>query len=230
MKAFTAAVLVVGLIGCQATGDKQVKLENQKDKVSYSIGLNVGTSLKKDSIAITPEAFLRGVIDAGADSAHRLMSEKEVRETMTAFQEEMRTKQTELAKAAGEKARVAGEAFLAENAKKPGVVTLPSGLQYKVITEGKGKKPKATSTVTAHYIGKLVDGTEFYNSHKRGQPATFPLNGGIKGWTEGIQLMKEGSKWELYIPSSLAYGENGAGSVIPPNAALIFEVELIAVK
>jgi len=99
-----------------------------------------------------------------------------------------------------------------------------------VITEGKGKKPKATSTVTAHYIGKLVDGTEFYNSHKRGQPATFPLNGGIKGWTEGIQLMKEGSKWELYIPSSLAYGENGAGSVIPPNAALIFEVELIAVK
>lgn len=230
MKALCVAVLAIGCIGCQSPGDKPVKLESKKDKVSYSIGLNVGNSLKKDSIAIAPEAFLRGVIDAGADSAHRLMSEKEVGETMMAFQEEMRAKQAEMVKEAGEKGRVAGEAYLAANAKKPGVVTLPSGLQYRVITEGKGKMPKATSTVTANYVGKLIDGTEFDSSFKRGSPSTFPVNRMIKGWIEALPLMKEGSKWELVIPPSLAWGEAGAGGVIPPNATVIFEVELLAVK
>jgi len=224
------ALLMVGLLGCQTTGDKPVKLETKQDKVSYSIGMNIGGSLKRDSIAIVPEAFLRGIMDAGADSAQRLMTDQEMQETLTAFQEEVRTRKAENAKAQSEKNRTEGEAFLAENAKKPGVVTLPSGLQYKVLSEGKGKSPKESSTVTVNYVGRLLDGTEFDSSFKRGEPATFPCGGVIRGWTEGLQLMKEGSKYEFYIPPSLAYGENGAGGVIPPNATLIFEVELLAIQ
>jgi FKBP-type peptidyl-prolyl cis-trans isomerase FklB len=230
MHALVAAVLAVGFIGCQPSGDKNVKLETQKDKISYAIGLNVGNSLKKDSISLNSDAFLRGLQDASADSSKRLMTDKEIQETMMAFQDSMRTKQAETAKAAGEKNKAEGEAFLAENAKKPGVVTLPSGLQYKVITEGKGKKPSATSTVTTNYRGKLLNGTEFDSSFKRGQPASFPCNGVIRGWTEALQLMSVGSTWELYVPASLAYGENGAGGVIPPNATLIFEVELLSIQ
>jgi len=230
MHSLLAALLTVGLIGCQQTGEDLVKIETQKDKVSYAIGLSVGTSLKKDSISISPEVFLRGVMDARADSAQRLMNDKEVQETMMAFQDSIRAKKMEAARLEGEKNKREGEAFLAENGKKPGVVTLPSGLQYKVIQDGNGKMPKAASTVTANYSGKLLDGTEFDSSYKRGEPATRPVTGFIKGWTEALQLMKEGSKWELYVPSSLAYGENGAGGVIPPNATLIFQVELVSVK
>jgi FKBP-type peptidyl-prolyl cis-trans isomerase FklB len=230
MKVFLAAIVTAALIGCQPAGEKQVKLESQKDRVSYSIGLNIGNSFKRDSITIVPDAFLRGVLDATADSAHRLMSDSAVQVTMMAFQQEMRTKRMENAKAQGERNRIAEEEFLVENAKKPGVITLPSGLQYKVLAEGKGKAAKATSTVTTNYIGKLLDGTEFDNSYKRGEPATFPVTGVIKGWAEALQLMREGSKWELYIPSKLAYGEAGAGGVIPPNSALMFEVELLSVK
>jgi len=230
MKVFLAAIVTAALIGCQSTGEKQVKLESQKDKVSYSIGLNIGNSFKRDSVTIVPEAFLRGVMDATADSAHRLMSDSSVQATMMAFQQEMRAKRIENAKALGERNRIAEEAFLSGNAKKPSIITLPSGLQYKVLTEGTGKRPKATSTVTMNYVGKLLDGTEFDNSYKRGEPATFPVTGNIKGLSEALQLMKEGSKWELYIPSKLAYGEAGAGGVIPPNSALMFEVELLSVK
>ena len=230
MKVFIASVLIAGLAGCQTTGEKDVKLETQKDKVSYSIGISVGNNLKKDSVAFTPEAFLRGVMDATADSAHRLMTDKEIEETMTTFRQELQEKKMENTRAAGTKNRSEGEAFLTENAKKAGVVSLPSGLQYRIITEGKGKKPTASSTVTTHYRGRLLDGTEFDSSYKRGQPATFPVSGVIKGWTEALQMMKEGSKWELYIPSSLAYGEHGAGGVIPPSATLIFEIELVSVK
>jgi FKBP-type peptidyl-prolyl cis-trans isomerase FklB len=192
--------------------------------------LNIGNSLKRDSITIVPEAFLRGIMDAKADSAQRLMTDQECQVVLSEFQQEMQTRKADNAKAASEKNRVDGEAFLAENAKKEGVVTLPSGLQYKVLGEGRGKTPKETSTVTVNYAGKLLDGTEFDSSYKRGEPATFPLNGVIRGWTEGLQLMKEGAKYEFYIPASLAYGENGAGGVIPPNATLIFQVELIAVQ
>ncbi len=230
MNLYCAALLTVGLLGCQTTGEKKVKLETQSDKVSYSIGMSVGKNLKRDSLTVNPDALLRGVMDASADSAHRLMTDQEIQETMTALQQEMRTKQMENARAAGEKNRIAGEAFLAENAGKPGVVKLPSGLQYKVIKEGKGKKPTQTSTVTTHYIGRLLDGTEFDNSYKRGKPATFAVTGVFKGWTEALLLMKEGSKWELYIPSSLAYGEGGAGAVIPPDATLVFDIELLSVK
>ena len=130
----------------------------------------------------------------------------------------------------GEKNKIDGEAFLAENKKKEGVKTLPSGLQYSIIKEGAGKMPKATDTVTVNYKGTLIDGTEFDSSYRRGQPVSFPVNGVIAGWTEALQLMKEGSKWQLFIPSELAYGEKGAGNTIGPNAVLIFEVELISIK
>jgi FKBP-type peptidyl-prolyl cis-trans isomerase FklB len=230
MRALWAAVLAVGFIGCQSTGEKNVKLETQKDKVSYSIGMSIGKKMTQDSIAITPDIFLRGVLDAAADSAHRLMTDKEMQETMMAFQQEMQNKQMERAHAAGEKNRLEGEAFLAQNAKQTGVVTLPSGLQYKVLVEGKGKKPNAAATVKAHYSGKLLNGTEFDSSIKRGEPAVFPVGGVPKGWTEALLLMPEGSKWELYIPPSLAYGEAGAGGVIPPNATLIVQLELISIQ
>jgi FKBP-type peptidyl-prolyl cis-trans isomerase FklB len=232
MRTLFAALLAVGIAGChsQNSGAKDVKLESKEDKVSYSIGLNIGNSMKRDSITVNPDAFLRGVLDAKADSAHRLMSDQEMQETMKAFQEELRAKQMANAHAAAEKCRVEGEAFLAENGKKAGVVTLPSGLQYKIITEGTGKRPLVTSTVTTHYTGKLLDGTEFDSSHKRGQPATFKVSDVIRGWAEALQLMKEGSKWELCIPSSLGYGEGGAGGVIPPNSTLLFEVELLKVQ
>jgi len=225
------AAAAFALLGCQTAGDKKVKLETQKDKLSYSIGLNVGHNLGRDSIAINPDAFLRGLMDAGVDSASRLMTEEQVKETIQAYQEEQRTKLEAQAKVAGEKNMKEGEAFLAMNKKQPGVVTLASGLQYKVLVEGTGKKPKATSTVTTQYSGKLLDGTEFDSSYKRGEAATFACSQVIKGWTEALQLMKEGSKWELYIPSDLAYGPAGyGGGVIPPNATLIFQIELISVK
>lgn len=223
MKRLLTAALTVGILGCQTTGEKKVKLDTQKDKVSYSIGLNVGKNLQRDSISVNPDALLRGILDASADSSSRLMSDRQAQETLMEYQQELRTKQI-----AGAKKK--GDDFMAQNAKEPGVVTLPSGLQYKILTEGKGKSPKLNSTVTTHYSGKLLDGTEFDSSYKRGEPATFKVSGVIKGWTEALQLMKEGSKWELYIPSDLAYGERGASGVIPPNATLIFQVELLAVK
>lgn len=227
---WTAAIMMVGLTGCQNTSEKQVKLETQTDKVSYSIGLNIGQNMKRDSIKINADALLRGILDASLDSAGRLMTEAQMQETMTAFQQEMQKKQQESARVAGEKNRAEGDAYLANNAKKPGVVTLPSGLQYRIITQGTGKKPSATSTVSTHYVGRLINGTEFDSSVKRGQPATFPCNGVIKGWTEALLMMPVGSKWELAIPPALAYGEAGAGGVIPPNAVLVFEVELLSIQ
>ena len=231
MQRLWIAALALALLGCQAAGDKKVKLESQKDKLSYSIGLSVGHNLGRDSIQINPDAFIQGVIDATKDSASRLMTDEQVRETITAYQTEQRAKLEEGAKVAGDKNKKEGDAFLEQNKKQPGVVTLPSGLQYKVLVDGKGKMPRLTSTVTTQYSGKLIDGTEFDSSYKRGEAATFPVNGVIKGWTEALQLMKEGSKWELYIPSDLAYGPTGTNDgTIPPNATLIFTIELIGVK
>ena len=207
----------------------KTSLKTQKDKVSYSIGLDFGKNMKRQSIELNLDQLLRGIKD-GVSGATQAMTDTEIQECMTAFQKEMMTKMADKAKVDGEKNLKEGEAFLAANKKKPGVVTLPSGLQYKILKEGTGKSPKATDTVTTHYRGTLINGKEFDSSYKRGEPATFPLNRVIPGWTEALQHMKIGSKWEIYVPSKLGYGENGAGQDIGPNATLIFEVELLGIK
>jgi FKBP-type peptidyl-prolyl cis-trans isomerase FklB len=230
MKKAVVAALILGFLGCESSGERSVKLASKMDSVSYSIGMNIGNSLKRDSVTVNPNAFLLGVLDASADSAKRLLSDKDMQAVLQAFQVEMRDRQVANARAAGEKHRLEGEKFLAENAKNSGVITLPSGLQYRVLTEGKGKRPTAKSTVVTNYIGKLLDGTEIDNSYKRGEPVTFPVTGVMKGWAEGLQLMREGSKYEFFFPASLMYGETGAGNVVPPNATTIFQIELISVK
>ncbi len=229
MRFFWAAFLCTLLMTVQAYGQEQTPLKDKKDKVSYAIGLDVGNALKRQSVDINTDVFMQGVKDA-LSGGTKLMTDEEVRETMTAFTKELAAKQAEATKELGEKNKKEGEAFLAENKKKEGVKTLPDGLQYKVISEGKGASPTATDTVTVNYRGTFVDGKEFDSSYKRGQPATFAVNGVIPGWTEALQLMKEGAKWQLFIPANLAYGERGAGGVIGPNATLIFEVELLSIK
>lgn len=214
--------------GSAAAQDKP-SLKDQKEKISYIIGMDIGANFKKQSIDIDPDLVAKGIKD-GLSGAKPLLSESEAREIMTAFEKEMRAKQEAALKVAGEKNKKEGETFLAENKKKEGVKTLPSGLQYKVIKAGTGKKPAATDTVTTNYRGTLIDGTEFDSSYRRGKPATFPVSGVIPGWTEALQLMEEGAKWQLFIPPNLAYAERGAGRVIGPHATLIFEVELISIQ
>ena len=225
-------IVVLGIVFfvSQVSAEDKLVLKNQKEKVSYSIGLNIGKKLgddlKKQLIDIDPNLITKGIHDALV-GAKPLLTDQEIQETMLAFQKEMMAKWGEI----GKKNKTDGEAFLAENKKKEGVKTLPDGLEYKVINAGTGKKPKADDTVTVNYRGTLINGTEFDSSYKRGQPTTFPVSGGmIKGWTEALQLMHEGAKWELFIPSNLAYGERGMGGVIGPNATLIFEVELVSIK
>jgi len=200
-------------------------LKNQKEKMSYIIGLQFGKNLQQQAIEVDSELVSKGFKDA-ISGAKALLTDQEIRDTIAAFQKEMTAKQDER----GKKNKKDGEAFLAENKKKEGVKTLPSGLQYKVIKAGTGKKPKLTDTVTTQYRGTLIDGTEFDSSYKRNAPASFPVNGVIPGWTEALQLMEEGAKWQLFVPSNLAYGERGAGATIGPNATLIFEVELISIQ
>jgi FKBP-type peptidyl-prolyl cis-trans isomerase FklB len=219
------SVFLSGQLGAQ----EAPTFKDQKDKVSYSIGMEIGKNMKKQSVDVNPEFLARGIKDAFSDGKP-LMTDQEMSEALMAFQKEMMAKQQEIAKKLGEKNQKEGEAFLAENKKKEGVITLPSGLQYKVIKAGAGKKPKATDTVTVHYRGTLVDGTEFDSSYRRGQPVSFPVNGVIPGWSEALQLMEEGAKWQVFIPSNLAYGERGAGPQIGPSATLIFEVELVSIQ
>jgi FKBP-type peptidyl-prolyl cis-trans isomerase FklB len=209
----------------QVHAQENLVLKNQKEKMSYIIGMDIGNNLKKQGIDIETNILIKGIKDAFA-SAKSLLSEQEIRETLATFQKEMQAKQEEV----GKKNKKEGEAFLAENMKKEGVKTLPSGLQCKVIKAGTGKKPKLTDTVTAHYRGTLIDGTEFDSSYKRGKPTSFSVSGVIPGWTEALQLMEEGAKWGLFIPPNLAYGERGAGGMIGPNATLIFEVELVSIQ
>jgi FKBP-type peptidyl-prolyl cis-trans isomerase len=206
-------IFAAGVVFAQSNPE----LKTQKDKLSYAIGVDMGNSLKRNAVEVDTDIMVRGMKDI-LTGAKPLMAEQEVRETIMLAQKDMQAKRVEKNKA-----------YLIDNKKKKGVRVLPSGLQYRVISQGKGKTPKVTDTVTVHYKGTLVDGTEFDSSYKRGQPATFPVNGVIKGWTEALQLMKEGSTWELVIPADLAYGEQGRPS-IPPNSTLIFEVELISVK
>ena len=226
---------VLSLAG-QALAEESAPLKDKKDKISYSIGVDIGTTMKRQPFEVDPDLLVRGIKDS-VSGGKMLMADNEVRATLMDLQKELQAKQQEQMKAqqeemkkAGEKNKKDGAAFLAENAKKDGVKTLASGLQYKVIASGKGATPKATDTVETNYRGTLIDGTEFDSSYKRGQTATFAVNGVISGWTEALQLMKVGDKWQLFIPPNLAYGERGAGRDIGPNATLIFEVELLAIK
>jgi FKBP-type peptidyl-prolyl cis-trans isomerase len=209
--------------------EEKLELKTQKDKASYAIGLDMGNSLKKSEIDVNPDILFRGIKDA-MSGGKLLLTEQEIKDVITALQKDLQARQQEKMKVLAEKNKKEGESFLAENKKKDGIITLASGLQYKIIKSGGGKTPKATDSVTVNYRGTLIDGTEFDSSIKRGQPATFQVSGVIPGWTEALQLMKEGSKWQLFIPSNLAYGERGAGGAIGPNAVLIFEVELISIN
>ena len=210
------------------TADSPLKTE--RDKVSYAIGMNIGASFKRQGIDVDPNLFMQGLKEASS-GGKTLLTEDEERTILTRYQTELRAKMEEKAKQAAETNKKEGEAFLAANKSKEGVVTLPSGLQYKILKKGAGPKPAATDTVECNYRGTLINGTEFDSSYKRGQPTKFPVSGVIKGWTEALQLMPVGSKWQLFIPSELAYGERGTpGGGIGPNSTLIFEVELMNIE
>ena len=238
----TLAIALIGLTmsGCnedkvakaadaQEAAAQNVALTTSQEKLGYAIGLQIGSQLAATKDAMHTESLILGIKDALENKQPRLTNE-EMQAAKMAFQQEVQERaQKEIAQLA-EKNMVEGENFLAENKGKEDVVTLPSGLQYKVLKAGTGATPSATDTVVTHYTGRLISGQVFDSSVQRGEPATFPVNGVIAGWTEALQKMKEGGKWELYIPAKLAYGERGAGQVIPPNAVLIFEIELLEVK
>lgn len=209
------------LASCKKNNQDASDLKTQKDSLSYSIGLNIGKSLQQDSIEINPEIMVKAMKDAAENKP--LFTDEIAKKTIADYGKRRLAEQ-------GEKNKKTGEAFLAENKKKNGVITLPSGLQYRVIVMGEGKKPKANQTVVVHYRGMNIDGKEFDSSFRNGQPVSFRVDRVIKGWTEALQLMPVGSKWELFASPDLAYGENGINPVIGPNCTLIFEIELLAIK
>jgi len=225
MKSQLAIAFTILVLAFQVSAEENLVLKNQKEKISYIIGMDIGSNLKRQSIDVDPNILARGIQDAFS-AAKSLLTEQEIQDTLAAFRKERAAKQEEVAK----KNKNDGETFLIANRKKEGVKALASGLQYKVIRAGTGKKPKINDSVTTHYRGTLIDGTEFDSSYRRGQPVTFPVSGVIAGWTEALQLMEEGAKWQLFIPPNLAYGEQGKGGVIGPNATLIFEIELISIQ
>jgi FKBP-type peptidyl-prolyl cis-trans isomerase FklB len=204
------------------------ELKDQKDKESYILGYQFGQSLKAQGLDIDLEVYRSGIQDA-LSGKNPPLAQEEIQKTVSELQKKVMAARQKEFKEMSAKNLTEGKAFLEENKKKEGVKILPSGLQYKVLAEGSGKTPKAADNVTVNYRGTLINGAEFDNSYKRGQPATFKANGVIKGWTEALQLMKEGSKWQLFLPPELGYGQRGAGPV-PPNSTLFFEVELISVN
>ena len=232
MKTRVALVLVAALAVAPlaaSAADAPATLKTEKDKLSYSLGMDVANSFMRQGVDVDPALFARGFADAYSGGP-TVLTEDEVKAAIMNLQKDLMAKQQAKMKDEAAKNKAAGEAFLAANAKKEGVVTLPSGLQYKVIKAGTGPTPTADDTVTVNYKGTLIDGTEFDSSYKRGEPATFPVKGVIPGWTEALQKMKVGSTWELFIPASLAYGDRGAGRVIGPDSTLVFQVELIGIK
>jgi FKBP-type peptidyl-prolyl cis-trans isomerase len=204
-------------------------LNSRKDKESYALGLNMGTNLRRQGVEIDPNVLFQGLKD-GYSGGKTLMTEDESLGVLTQLQTDAGPRVEQMRQQAGEVNRKEGEAFLTANKTKPGVITLPSGLQYKVITQGKGPKPSATDTIICNYRGTFINGTEFESSYKTGKPAVLPVNGVMKGWTEALQLMPVGSKWQLFIPSDLAFGERGRGREIAPNATLIYEIELLSIE
>jgi FKBP-type peptidyl-prolyl cis-trans isomerase FklB len=212
-------------LGLQA---EDAKPEAPKDKLSYAIGLNIGMNLKAQNFQIDPEVIAQGLRDAMAGKP--ALTEEEARSVIMTYQQDLRAKAEEKRKEASKASREAGAAFLAENAKKDGVKVTASGLQYKVITEGTGEIPKENHQVSVNYRGTLIDGTEFDSSYSRNQPATFGVTGVIKGWTEALLMMPVGSKWQLFIPADLAYGDQQRGEHIKPGSTLVFEIELLSTK
>lgn len=224
------AVLALTFLGASLPAQETPVLESEVDKVNYGIGVGVARNFGNQGLEVDLELVIRGMRDAHA-GAPLLLTEEELARTMNAFQKELRRRQAEAFQAASEKNLKEGEAFLAANAKREGITVLPSGLQYRVLETGAGKIPTAADSAECHYRGTFIDGTEFDNSYKMGKSVTFKIQGGvIPGWSEVLKLMPEGSKWEVFLPARLAYGERGAGSQIGPNMALVFEIELLAVK
>jgi FKBP-type peptidyl-prolyl cis-trans isomerase FklB len=222
------AIGVVLVSGICLAGEK-LELKTDNDKINYSLGYQIGGDFKRQEVELNPQAVVQGIEDALAGT-EPLMTSDEMRTTLVELKKRIMTAQREKAAQAAAQNLEAAEAFMAENTSKEGVKTLPSGLQYKVIQEGSGATPAATDKVTVHYRGTLTDGTEFDSSYSRNKPASFAVNRVVPGWTEALQLMQEGDKWLLFIPPKLGYAERGAGSKIPPNSALIFEVELLSVN
>lgn len=231
----TLILLLAGLGACKKAGTAETKtlktedLNSQKKKVSYAIGLDIGQNFKTRDMDIDMELLIQGLRDS-QKKEKPLLSSEEIQKVMTQFQQDMMKAEQEKRAIQGQGNKVKEEAFLKENAQKPGVKVTASGLQYVVLRQGTGPQPKESDTVKVHYRGTLLDGTEFDSSYKRNEPAVFPLKGVIKGWTEALQLMKVGSKYQIFLPSSLAYGERGAGQVIGPYATLVFEVELLGIE
>src|SRR6266567_5893596 len=228
MKTRLIAIWAIAMAaGCVQAEEKPV-FKDSRETNSYCVGANWGSNLKRQEVDVDLELLITGLRDAFA--GHSAVSDEQVREAMMTLNKEVRAKQEEKRKRLSEKNKQEGEKFLAENKTKPGVITLPSGLQYKVLAEGEGESPKPGDVVKVNYRGTLIDGTEFDESYKRGEPSTFTVTGVIKGWTEALELMKPGGKWQLFVPSDLAYGERGTGQLIGPGATLVFEVELVSFK
>ena len=228
MKLKWMALLGIGLWAGPVSAQEPAVLNTPKEKVSYALGVGVARNFKRQGIEVDLDLLVKGLRDELA-AQKLLLSEDDLRTTMKGFQEEMRQKQVEAAKLAAAANKKAGDAFLAENQKKEGVVALPSGLQYKILKAGDGKKPTDDDTVECQYRGTLINGTEFDSSQRVGKPVSFELKGAIAGWKEALKLMPVGSKWQIFIPPQLAYGERSVGA-IGPDSTLIFEVELISVR
>jgi FKBP-type peptidyl-prolyl cis-trans isomerase len=225
-------IVGLGLLACGVRAQNQnagSQLKDDKQKLSYSMGMSLGMYVKRTEADVDLDTVAKGMKDA-INGGPTLLSEQEMREVMMKFTQELRAKQMAKINELKEKNKKDGEAFLAQNANKPGVITLPSGLQYQILNDGNGDNPKPEDTVAVKYAGSFIDGTQFDSSDKHPQPFTARVGGGvIKGWTEALQLMKPGSKWRIFVPPDLAYGPNGFGQAIPPNATLVFDIELLTI-
>lgn len=226
MKKLFAVLILLSILPAVVLASGE--LTTDQEKLGYAIGMNIGMNMKQQQLEVDPEQLAAGLL-ASLKGDETVLSTEEMAQILTEFQQKKQMEQMAAMAAEAAKNEKLAQQYLENNAKQDGVVTLESGLQYKVLVEGNGATPTAESTVQVHYRGTLVDGTEFDSSYQRGEPVSFPVNGVIPGWTEALQLMKEGDKWQLVIPPQLAYAEQGAPPVIPPNSALVFEVELLKV-
>lgn len=229
MKSLSIAILCLLLAGCQEAKREQPALLTQKDSLSYAVGLDIGRNLKRQSLDVNLDVVARGMQDLYTGSS-TVLTDSVAQSFTAALRRQMMARHAEERRVQGEKNLADGQKFLAENKGKEGIVALPSGLQYRILKAGKGKRPGPNDSVIISYKASLIDGTEFDNTYKQGGAATFPVTGVIKGWTEALKLMPVGSTWQLFIPPDLAYGERGAGQTIPPNATLIYELELGSIK